>query len=66
MRRVIAPLLSGDRTPRGCAPTTFSACATRAWWARDAPIRIAYPSYREVIPSDLTWTTQESLTHDPA
>ena len=34
--------------------------------ARDAPIRVANPIYREVIPRDLTWTTQESLTHAPA
>ena len=34
--------------------------------ARDAPVRVANPIYREVIPRDLTWTTQEFLPHDPA
>ena len=29
-------------------------------------MRIANPIYREVIPRDLTWTTQEYLPHDPA
>ena len=34
--------------------------------AREDPIRVANPIYREVIPRDLTWTTQASFTHDPA
>ena len=35
--------------------------------ARDRPLRVANPIYREVIPRDLTWTTQEiSIHHDPA
>ena len=34
--------------------------------AQDAPIRIANPIYREVIPRELTPTTHESLTYDPS
>lgn len=35
--------------------------------ARDRPVRIANPIYQEVVPRDLTWTTQEmSIDHDPA
>ena len=33
--------------------------------ARDSPIRMANPIYREVIPRDLIWTTQAGFTHDP-
>ena len=34
--------------------------------ARNAPVRIANPIYREVIPRDLTLDRQETLLHDPA
>ena len=33
--------------------------------ARDAPLRIANPIYREVIPRELTYTMQEGLAWDP-
>ena len=33
---------------------------------RGKPIRIANGIYREIIPRELTWTTQESLTQQPA
>ena len=66
VRRVIAPLLSGDQGPQRMRPDDLQYVRDLGLVARDAPIRIANPIYREVIPGDLTWTTQESLTHDPA
>ena len=67
VRRVIEPLLKG-------ADTTGSLAADDLQYVRDlglvalaGPVAIANPIYREVIPRDLTWTTQEmSIHHDPA
>ena len=60
VRRVIEPLLSG------VAPESIPA-DDLGLVARDSPVRIANPIYREVIPCDLTWTTQEMSIHqDPA
>ena len=66
VRRVIAPLLSGDETPPDIRSDDLQYVRDLGLVARDAPIRVANPIYREVIPRDLTWTTQESLTHAPA
>ena len=66
VRRVVAPLLSGGQASTEMRPDDLQYVRDLGLVARDAPIRIANPIYREVIPRDLTWTTQESLTHDPA
>ena len=67
VRRVIEPLLSG-------APAAETIPADDLQYVRDlglvdqvGPVAIANPIYREVIPRDLTYTTQEmTVTHDPA
>ena len=64
--RVIAPLLSGAQASAEMRPDDLQYVRDLGLVARDAPIRIANPIYREVIPRDLTWSTQESFTHDPA
>ena len=65
VHRVIAPLLSG-RTDAEVRPDDLQYVRDLGLAARDAPVRIANPIYREVIPRDLTWVTQEMLTHNPA
>ena len=67
VRRVVEPLLSGD-------PDIDTIPIDDLQYVRDlglirqaAPPAIANPVYREVIPRELTWTTQEMvITHDPA
>ena len=66
VRRVVEPLLSGGLDP-GAIP------ADDLQYVRDLglvravnPIAIANPIYQEVIPRDLTWTTQATFHHDPA
>ena len=63
---IIAPLLSGADVPTAFRPDDLQYVRDLGLVARDDPIRIANPIYREVIPRDLTWTTQANLTHDPA
>ena len=63
---IIAPLLRGADTPTAFRPDDLQYVRDLGLVARDAPVRIANPIYREVIPRDLTWGTQETLTHDPA
>ena len=66
VRRVIAPLLSGHAAVETIRPDDLQYVRDLGLVARDKPVRIANPIYREVIPRDLTWTTQEYLPHDPA
>ena len=66
VRRVIAPVLSGSGGPETIRPDDLQYVRDLGLVARDAPVRVANPIYREVIPRDLTWTTQEFLPHDPA
>ena len=67
VRRVIEPLLSGAGTVESIRPDDLQYVRDLGLVARDRPLRVANPIYREVIPRDLTWTTQEiSIHHDPA
>ncbi len=65
VHRVIAPLLSGDADP-DVRTDDIQYVRDLGLVARNAPLRIANPIYREVIPRDLTLDRQETLTHDPA
>ena len=65
VHRVIAPLLSGDADP-DVRPDDIQYVRDLGLVARNAPLRIANPIYREVIPRDLTLDRQETLLHDPA
>ena len=65
VHRVIAPLLSGDADP-DVRPDDIQYVRDLGLVARTAPLRIANPIYREVIPRDLTLDRQETLLHDPA
>ena len=67
VRRVIEPLLSGADGAGSIATDDLEYVRDLGLVARDRPVRIANPIYREVIPRDLTWTTQEmAIPHDPA
>ena len=66
VRRVIGPLLSSSTEPETIRPDDLQYVRDLGLVAHDTPVRIANPIYREVIPRDLTWTTQEYLPHDPA
>ena len=67
VRRVIEPLLSGADGAGSLAADDLEYVRDLGLVALDRPVRIANPIYREVIPRDLTWTTQEmSIPHDPA
>ena len=63
---IIAPLLRGADTPTAFRPDDLQYVRDLGLVARDDPIRIANPIYREVIPRDLTWSTQANVMHDPA
>ena len=66
VRRVIGPLLSGGAAAETIRSDDLQYVRDLGLVAGDKPVRIANPIYREVIPRDLTWTTQEYLPHDPA
>ena len=67
VRRVIEPLLSGAGATESILADDLQYVRDLGLVARDRPVRIANPIYREVIPRDLTYTTQEMSIHqDPA
>ena len=67
VRRVVEPLLSGTEAARAIAPDDLEYVRDLGLITRNGPVAIANPIYREVIPRDLTYTTQEmSMHHDPA
>ena len=66
VRRVMGPVLSGGQSSPEMRPDDLQYVRDLGLVARDDPIRVANPIYREVIPRDLTWTTQAGFTHDPA
>ena len=66
VRRVVEPLLSGAETAGAIAPDDLEYVRDLGLVTRNGPVAVANPIYREVIPRDLTWTTQEmSMHHDP-
>ena len=67
VRRVVEPLLSGAEAASAIAPDDLQYVRDLGLVTRSGPVAIANPIYREVIPRDLTWTTQEmTIHHDPA
>ena len=66
VRRVVEPLLAGGRG-EGVRPDDLQYARDLGLVRRDGPVAIANPIYREVIPRDLTWITQEmAIIDDPA
>ena len=66
VRRVIEPLLSSADGTGSIVTDDLEYVRDLGLVAWDNPTRIANPIYREVIPRDLTFTTQADLAHDPA
>ena len=66
VRRVVEPLLSGTRDAEAPHPDDIEYARDLGLIRADGPVEIANPIYREVIPRDLTHTTQMTLYHDPA
>ena len=63
---MIEPLLRGADDAGFFAADDLQYVRDLGLVARDNPIRIANPIYREVVPRDLTFTTQAGFSHDPA
>ena len=67
VRRVIEPLLSGAESADSIPVDDLQYVRDLGLIARDRPVRVANPIYREVVPRDLTYTAQEMSFHqDPA
>ena len=66
VRRVVEPLLSGGLDPGAIPADDLQYVRDLGLVRASNPIAIANPIYQEVIPRDLTWTTQASFHHDPA
>ena len=63
VRRVIEPLLSGGKvSPRA---DDIAYARDLGLVARHAPLAVANPIYREVIPRELTSDVQDTITEDP-
>ena len=65
VRRVIEPLLVGGDGFESTADDIEYA-QDLGLIARDAPLRMANPIYAEVVPRQLTWSTQLKIRDDPA
>ena len=66
VRRVVEPLLSGSESAEKITVDDLDYVRDLGLLRRQGPIAIANPIYQEVIPRDLTYTTQEYLHQDPA
>ncbi len=64
VRRVIERLLSGDAGAEQLPSDDLEYVRDLGLVTREKPIAIANPIYREVIPRELTWTTQEFLQQE--
>ena len=68
VRRVIGPILANEEDVDDSLfpQDDMQYVIDMGLITRDKPIRIANGIYREIIPRELTWTTQESLTQQSA
>ena len=65
VRRVVEPLMAGAEEMQ-FATRDLEYARDLGLVARDKPLRIANPIYAEVIPRELTWVVQQTLSQDPA
>ena len=65
VRRVVEPLLSGDEA-RSLPSDDLMYVRDLGLISTDDPVHIANPIYREVIPRELTYTTQATLAQEAA
>ena len=68
VRRIIQPLLAADEDSdeRNFPTDDLQYCIDLGLIAPTKPVRIANEIYREIIPRELTWTTQYTITQEPA
>ena len=66
VKSVIAPILAGQNIPKELREDDVQYVADLGLITTDGEIRIANQIYREVIPRSLTYTTQLTITHQPA
>ena len=66
VRRVVEPLLSGAASDEAIPQDDLEYVRDLGLVSRQRPVAIANPIYQEVIPRDLTYTTQEYLVQDTA
>ena len=66
VRRVVEPLLSGAASIEAIPADDIEYVRDLGLVRSDEPIAIANPIYREVIPRELTFSTQATLAEDPA
>ena len=66
VRRVVEPLLSGTESAEKIPVDDLDYVRDLGLVRRQGPLAIANPIYQDVIPRDLTYTTQEYLHQDPA
>ena len=66
VRRVVEPLLSGASSAEAILADDIEYVRDLGLVRRDDPIAIANPIYREVIPRELTFPVQATVTDDPA
>ncbi len=66
VRRVVEPLLSGAPPTGGMVDEHVDYVRDLGLIARDNPVRIANPIYREVVPRQLTFADQGFIAHEPA
>ncbi|MGH9841638.1 MAG: ATP-binding protein [Blastocatellia bacterium] len=64
VRRVIEQILAGDTAALQIPSDDLEYVRDLGLITREKPIAIANPIYREVIPRELTWTTQEFLQQE--
>ena len=66
VRRVVEPLLSGTASAEAIPADDIEYVRDLGLVRTDDPVAIANPIYREVIPRELTFSTQATLADDPA
>ena len=66
VRRVVEPLLSGSQSAEKIPVDDLEYVRDLGLVRPQGPVAIANPIYQEVIPRDLTYTTQAYLHQDPA
>jgi len=66
VRRVIEAILVGDREPSAIAPDDISYVRDLGLIKTEGQLSIANPIYREVVPRELTYGTQLTISEQPA
>ena len=66
VRRVIAPLLTGEEGWESVPADDIAYCRDLGLVGLGRPLEIANPIYREVVPRELTWSMQEMLPQEAA